>query len=522
MKKHVSLLGMLLIVAMFSTIPAQYTPGYETQTFFLAAALFLIGGFALSKSGYQNSLFEGPQAVVADYFNNYVSSFDLNIRKVLPELYRRYGNQGREFIDMCLALGYERVDGVEVIEHYEEDLIHEKFQVKAQSAGAAGAQVNITLASTALDSDNRFYVRENDVLTFPNRVKGFVKSIDISTPTAPILAVIPLLSADSIPAVTENQWLIITSNMFSEGSTQPSGRAQGIFKYQNGYQIIKESVGGSGSQMATESWIKVYDGKGIQSWFNKAVAIDLDHRMCINMQGALLEGVKVDNPLVVDALNANASLVGAGTEGLFPYMDRVSIPYPYTPGGFTVQDFDAMDKLLNKQYAPAVVAGLLGQNIDMEIQDVLKDYFNFTDINYITKTTNDKLFGMDEDAEKLSAVVNFRYFKKGAGRVYATKRFDAMQDPQTYGAPGYNYVGKGIWFPLGKGKDPKTKKMIPSFGIVYKGLGTYSRKMEMFDIGGAGTGPKQTPVDRRDYYQRTEMGCEVFGGNSFVSMEAAS
>ena len=519
MKKLISLLFAALTVSFFAAGIASNMPGYETQTFLIVATLTVMSGLALAKN-YTGFAFTGPSAVVAEYFNNYVSSFDLNLRKILPELYKRYGNQGREFVDMVLAMGNYRIDDVNVIEHFEEDFIWEKFQVKAQGGGAAGAATNITLASTSLDSDNRYYVRENDILTFNNYVKGFVKSIDTSTPTAPILNVIPLKAADSIPATLEGETIIITSNIFSEGSTQPSGRAQGAYLYQNGYQIVKETVGASGSQMTSASWVQVYDGKQIKGWFNKAVGWDLDHRMAINMQGAMLEGESIDNPLVVDALNANASLEGKGTEGLFPLMRRVSIPNPYSPGTLTVQDFDAIDKLLNKKHAPGYVCAMLAQDLDMEMQDVLKDYLNFTQIDYTTKVATERFFGSGDEGSALSAVVNFRYFQKGAGRTYAMKRFAAMQDPQTYGASGYNYVGKGIFIPMDKGKDPKSKKAIPSLGLVFKGMGGYNRKMEMFDIGGAGNGLKQTPVDRRDWYMRTEMGFEAFGADTFVDMTA--
>src|SRR5574343_317013 len=108
-----------------------------------------------------------PAAVVANYLNNYVSGFDLQQIRYLPELKRRYGDQGVGFIDMLLALGYERTEDVEIVQHFEEDWIQETVaNLTLTSAGAAGASVNMTVAPASLDSNNRMYARVNDTTVF--------------------------------------------------------------------------------------------------------------------------------------------------------------------------------------------------------------------------------------------------------------------------------------------------------------------------------------------------------------------
>jgi len=71
---------------------------------------------------------------------------------------------------------------------------------------------------------------------------------------------------------------------------------------------------------------------------------------------------------------------------------------------------------------------------------------------------------------------------------------------------------------LEKRIDPKSKNSIPAIGVVYKQMGNYSRKAEVFDLGGAGNGTKTTPVDRRDWYMRSEVSTEFFGGNGMIDM----
>lgn len=456
----------------------------------------------------------GPQAIKADYFENIVTTFDLNITKYLPKLYKRYGNQGVDVLDMLMALGFERTDSVTIINHFEENWIHQAFKVKAHAAGAAGAPVNITLSADSLDANNRYYPRISDTVTFPNEVGSYLSAIDVSTPSAPIITLIPFDVTKNIPAVTEGQVIIITGNSFSEGSTQPAGRFSGAWKYTNHTQIVKESVGASGTQMTNESWVKMADNKSIEGWFNKGL-LDKEFRMKTNIQGVFLSQEKNTNPLVVDTLNSNATI--NTTEGLFPYMKRVAIPYPYTPGTLTVQDFNSMVRLMTKQFTARTVCAMLGQDVDLEMEDVLKEYFQFTTVGYTTEVVNNKYFGDTPEGKALAASIAFSALGKG-GFNFAFKAFESMSNPQTYGADGFKYPGKAVFFPLESKKDPKSKNDIPAIGVVWKGMGSYNRKMEMFDMGGAGNGIKTTPVDRRDWYLRSEVSTEFMGGNQFIDM----
>lgn len=458
-----------------------------------------------------------PQAVRADYFDNIVTSFDLNQTKFLPELYRRYGDQGADLLDTLMALGYDRTTDVETIRHFEENWIVQSFKNKnTQAAGAAGAAVNITLGADSVDSSNRFYPRVTDQITFTNGVTGYLLSIDVTTPSAPILSVAPNDVTDSIPALTAGDLLIITGNAFSEGSTQPQGRFSGAWQYNNKMQIIKESLGASGTQMTNDTWTKFMDGKNIQGWFNKGL-LDIDYRMKTNIQGVFLTQKLTTNPLVVDTLNSNGTV--KTTEGFYPAMARLGIPYPYQPGTWSVQDFNTIARLQTKQFASNTNMSMSGIDIDIEMEDVLKEYFQFTNIDYVTKVQNIKFFGDGPGGEAMGATVAFQYFGK-AGTVTALKRFSALSNPQTFGADGYSYTGRASFVPLGrkKNKDPKAKGDLPTLGVVYKGMGDNQRKMEVWDYGAAGGGPKLGTQDRRDWFMRSEMSAEFFGLNQFVDI----
>lgn len=454
-----------------------------------------------------------PQAVQADYFQNIVTTFDLNIKKVLPKLYARYGDQGGSTIDMLMSLGYERTDSVPTIYHFEENWIHQSFKVLAHAAGSAGAAVTLTIHPDSLDASNRFYPRLQDTLTLPNESTATIISISTAVPSAPTITIACDDQTKAVPAFVGGQPLAITGNKFSEGSTQPAGRFSGAWQYTNNTQIVKESIGASGTQMTNESWVKIADGKGIEGWFQKGL-MDIERRQKINVQGTFMTQEIRTNPLVVDNLNSGASITT--TEAFFPYLRRLGIPYGYSPGTLTIQDANTWERLLSRQFANRTVMGLLGQDVDLEIEDMMVAYLANTNISFTAETENNKLFGDSPEGKATAASIGFSYIMKGQ-RKYALKRFEALNDPQTYGAANYPYPGKFTFVPLGMNKDKKNSdKQIPSMGIVWKGMSNYNRRMEMFDLGGAGVGTKTTPVDRRDWYMRCEFSTEFFGGNQMV------
>jgi hypothetical protein len=455
-------------------------------------------------------------AVAATMSNNFVSGFDLNKRQVYEKLIARYGDQGLEFIMMLMGMGWENTCSVKTIEHFEDDWISPSFQVNAGSAGSAGAAVTIVINSASINSDGQSVPVVKDVIEFPgvggvNPVLGM-----ITAKSGANLTVVPLKAASSIPAVTAGQTLIIQTNANAEGSFQMNPKARGAAIYQNSFQIVKADIEATGSEMTTDSWIQqAPDGSKVGPWYNLALNMDLDFRMAKAIQGALLVGQEIDNPL---ALDPDTATMPTGTKGLFPTLNDVGIQHPYVT--FGIADFDTIERSIAKVYGGTTTACLFGIDLDIAVENTLKTYFDFTNIDYIREKNNNMLFGGEKG---MAAAVGFSYLEK-AKRAFAFKRFDTLTDPQSFGADGYSYTSRGVMFPL----KPKNKvelagggsAMIPSIRVRYKAQGDYSRKMEVFNSGSANAakwGVTNTK-DVRSFHQRAEIGLETFGANSFVNL----
>jgi len=456
-----------------------------------------------------------PDAIAAIYASDIVSGFDIYKPEKMNVLFSRYGDQGASFFQLLRSMGFEKPVALDVYGHYEENHIHEIIHSKDIVAQpATGDPIEFTLDTDDLDANNNFYVRKWDILMFPNEVTGSVTDIDVGTPAAPVVTCEPSDALDRFPALTAGEELIIISSAFSEGSGQPQGAVSGTWEYSNFAQIIKETIGYTGTEMVNQDWFDVTSkGQAIPAFYFKG-QLDIDYRMALKIDGALLWGKITTNTNIVDT---DTGRVIKTTEGAIPYTRRLGNEQSYTSGAFDIAEFNEMDNTLDREFAGNYILGLLGISLHQDVEDSLKEYFQNTNIVYAKQAVNTALF---HENEALSASVNFTYLTKSE-RTFLFKRMGVFNNPKLYGADGYNAPKMGLFFPINKKKDPVSGNMVDSIGTRYRALGKYSRRMEVWQVGGAGEGLKVTEFDKRNTYQRCHVGAHFRGGNQFVLLEAS-
>lgn len=458
------------------------------------------------------------QAVTAIHSEQLISTFDIDKPERLNTLFRRYGDQGVGFFLMVNSLGWTKPVAQSTFEHDEEDWIHNVFHsLNTELDPTAGVDITITLEPADLDGGDRFYPRLWDTVMFPNEVTGTIIDIDISTPSAPVLTISPSEVTDNIGAITAGTELIIISNAHSEGSTQPASRVTGVIHYDNDVQIIKETLTATGSEMTNQKWFhKLNQPEGgttsIPQYYVKG-QLDADFRMQLAMDGALLFQKRTTNT-IVDNVNPNVTNAPIKTtEGLIPFIERLGNKINYTPGLFTIEKFDEAVKIFEKNFAAQYICCLYGIDINIEIENKLVDYFKDTNIEFARKALNKDLFYGNEGLE---ATVGFKYLMKGQ-RMFAFKQMRVFNNPRTYAADGYSTPGLGVMIPMGMKKNVKDQKRLPTFGVRYKQLGAYNRKMEVWNVSGAGTTNfKVIADDIHNYYQRAHIGFHGMAPNQMV------
>lgn len=468
-----------------------------------------------------------PQAIAETYTTEVLSGYDFFKPEILEKLFRKYGDQGMSYFQTLRLMGFETPVANDTYSHFEENRTHEVFHVG--SAGITGATAGVAKTVTLEGSDlgaggtgaplNTFYPRLNDVVMFPNETTALITDVNISTPSAPIITMAPLDDTKSIPVMASGDPIIIISSLWSEQSGQPTGAVKGTTKYENDAQIIKETISTSGTNLVTQTWFTKYGdtGKSIVGYWTVGL-LDIDFRMNLKIDGALLFGERVTT--LTDAVTGHAY---KGTQGLFPYIRANGDVEEIAEGAFSVTDFDTIDRYLDQQGVSKQTLVMPGINRHQELENTLKAYFQDTNINYTRDVVNSEIFN---GSKSKAASVNFKLMGKSE-RTFMFKRFNNMNNPKTYGVTNAEGVGAyempnyAVFLPVGTTKDAKSRKLVNNIGCRYRTLGGYSRRMEVFNLGGAGTGLKVSQIDELNTYMRSHMGAHHASGNQMVLVSPA-
>jgi len=195
----------------------------------------------------------------------------------------------------------------------------------------------------------------------------------------------------------------------------------------------------------------------------------------------------------------------------------------YTPGAYSISDFDYMTRIMEKYDAPLNFAFFSGINLYQDIENTLQNLFTQNPIvfaNGKNLTWAQALYGQNSEEGKQMAVdVGFTCIKK-TNRLYSLVKLGELSNPNTFNAPGFTKAGEGFVCPLDQ-SEVKTPdggtKLIPRIGMRYLQTpdGTYSRRMETWVTGGAGNISKTNTVDTQKVSFRSHYGTQFFGNKHF-------
>lgn len=448
-----------------------------------------------------------PSAISAIYTSDIISLLDVHKPEVRKELVARRGDMKSSYFLNLQNMGLEESVANDTFSHFEDDWYHVQVHVRANVAQPAiGDPISFVLDTTDLDTSNRFYIQERDILLFANDVVGLVTDIDVTAPAAPIVTVEPLDATDRFPALTAGEDLSIISDAFAERSNQPDSSLSGVTEYENDCQIIKTTVGASGTELSNQTWLQL---KGIDNapYYSKAM-LELDYRHTLKIDGAMLMNKRTTN---TDALDSYTGTAVKTTEGLFPYVDRVGITYNYAPATFDTDDFDTMVRQLDAENTGPVSMAWLGIQLHQTVENAMVSYFATASTSnpYIRSS----MFGGNEAQE---ATVNYTSFTK-SDRTWMFKRFGNLSNPKTYGGDAYTFPQQGIVLSLDSTQDKKNpNKKLSCVGMRYKAFGDYNRRTRLWRDGAAIV--KIGDIDEDKTYQLSHVGAEHSMGNKMIRM----
>jgi len=447
-------------------------------------------------------------SIAAIFASEIVSGFDLHKPEKLQSLFRPYGDQGKSHFMMLKELMFEKEVAQETFSHFELKRYHGTFKVETEVAAPGdGNDLVLVLATESMDDENRFYPRRFDTVMLKNEVTGVIWDIDTTTPASPSITIKLNDQTDNFGLVATGDEIIIISGAFSEGSGQPEGVVTGTVERNNDMQIIKETIGVTGTEMTNQTWLKLA-GKEFNSYYWEGQA-QLDYRTMLKMDGALTFQKRTVNSTMIDPDTKRKILT---TEGAYQYARRRANPLPKASGAFDVPDFDVIDLTLEANHVGNYICVQSGPTRYQNIENSLKTYHNDTNISYAIDTAQADLYG---GRPAKDSVINFKYFTK-SGRTYMLKRNSNFANPTTFGATNFQMTDWSLFHSLNKFVDPENGKYLEEMGMRYKKLGAYDRRAEVWSVGGAGMGLKVNQFDDRNTFQRTHIGSQNANGEKWA------
>jgi hypothetical protein len=471
------------------------------------------------------------ETIVAPQTQTLLSTFDVVYPDKFKQKMARYKGQGWEHLFMMKTMGFSLPAANRTYSWYEDDHIIDYISTKTdEAATGAGNAMTITLSTDDVTADGEFFVRTRDHLLFEGSsgdVVGIIRSIDVTTPSAPIITVYPAISTQEIPALTAGDPIMVLGNTMSEGSEQPDGRISRVTEYSNKLAIIGDTKVATGSSLNDKTWFEIAKSPTThrlpngETWgyYRKSIE-DLDHQMYTWLSGLLLFGVQVSNTSAVDPVT---SKILTGTQGLFPYAYQEGTTYGYVPGTLNIYDFDSWDLTLEQEYSYGNEVMLyFATELDHEVENLLKEANQYTGAEFMRqgaqRLADQYFFAAGDMREKIAMAIGFNYVVK-ADRTFHLKRMRTLSNPQTFGLSGYTKTKLGIILPMGTEKDPKTGQDLPTMGYRYSKLGGYNREYEIWVDGAAGGQQYVQYTGKSDniyHYVRSEIGGQFIAGNRFI------
>ncbi len=469
--------------------------------------------------------FNTTPATTANYTNNtYVDSlaltYDQSIRKpnIDPTLVNPFGNQMISgFCEMTMAMN--GIKNNEYI-HVESDYIKEVVKLAGNElAGSAGGEVTHTIATAykwdaannggayvqTLPANTTSYpVRVNDVLMFPNRVKGLVTFVDGAD-----YKVIPLNPTDAIPAVATTDTIIIAYNLMGEASSQRTSSSKTVFEYKNTIQTLRNDHKVTDRETATETWFENLGKDGNSSgWYNEAV-YDAYKVLMVELEQSMLIGDQVTNTTLADTSGFGTVL---GSQGLIPWMEAYGNVETYNVGSFALDDFDSLAAKLVKYEGSRKNTMWVGHTLSVEIDNLMRATTGLTagGISYN---------GTPSDSR--SVAFGFGEITYG-GFAFDKKHLSIFDKPWGLGAEGQKFTNMGLVIPSDNVIVPQFgggTSSVPSLRLNYLETKGSNMGFRQWETGGLAQIPT-SDVAELNVHMTCDRGFEGFAANRYGIFKA--
>lgn len=453
-------------------------------------------------------------AIGGAYTPTFIGAMDIEDVDIRSELIKPFGDEGAMYLNL-MNQGAESMVSHVTWSHFEKDLAHTNFKVKANNAGgSANAETSIELHADSIDANGKYYPRFGDVVMFKGGVKTRVTEVGV---TAGTIKVKPLKTTDTVPATLNGETVAIIGSAFGDGAGAPSGAKSTYSKYSHQTQIFKEAVSATGGAMTTSTYLPIYNKNSEYLGTYSQGIMDGELRLLKKMETTILVGEKNTSATantethIIDADHAGKVLTTTSLHEATTTRGGSSTYGSWTD--YIVGIDDVATNMFNEYVKPGTVIWAdMGMSARSKFTNDLYDIFSNQDAQYLNQVSS--AFGITQEA-----AINFDKFSKSHYTFAFNTNFQ-LSDPQGLGSTGYTWKENVYFIPLRKMKSEigSDDRKIPNFGIRYKGMSTLNRRMIVADLSGVGaTLPSQKPTHEYDVTRHiwmADIGAEFMAANA--------
>ena len=436
-----------------------------------------------------------------------LSSIDALPPDVSTKLFKRFGGQGLDILNLLIAQGAKRVvNNSNGSFHFEEDRYNQSVTVSV-GATVTTSGTSVTVSSTETDGAKPFLV-ENDLLIDPITMNRFIAGTVVPGAAGSTTYTVTLKSLMGASAVIANGTVLgIYSSSFAEDTAQPNAKATYWTRYYAPMQRHKTSAKITGDALTDKVYpVMMDDGKTLKG-FHSHLFAQHEYRHLLGLVGAMVLGKGTSSVSGTSASNQTYA------NGMVDTFVNRAVTEQYTQGSFDIAKLYELIAGMKANWTGNDLVGLfckeLYQAFEQDISTGNSSFLANTNIASTRQESAKVIFGDNQDFETMMSTFAFSTLTLN-GKNLNVKSFDLSYDPTLFGigSTTNDFVNMGFVMPAEKQADA-SGLLRNTVELIYKSMDGEDRFMKVWDDGAAS--PRRLgPNDNYVIYMLTHFGFDWF------------
>jgi hypothetical protein len=439
-----------------------------------------------------------------------LSSIDALPPDVSTKLFKRFGGQGLDILNLLIAQGAKRVvNNSNGAFHFEEDRYNQSVTITT-GATITSAGVSVTVSGADFNEQYPFVV-EGDLLINMATLDRFIVGTVTADSTAPFdtytMILRPISGTSTV--IANGTVLAIYSSSFGEDTAQPNAKATYWSRFYAPMQRHKTSAKITGDALTDKVFpVMMDDGKTLKG-FHSHLFAQHEYRHLLGLVGAMILG-KSYNPTAIPSPDMGSFDNSSYAQGMVDTFDQRAVAGGWNTAGFDIETLYTLIGDMKANWTGNDLIGLFSKNLYESFEQNISTTGSFLANTNIASTRQESakvIFGDNQDFDTMMSTFAFSTLTLN-GKNLNVKSFDLSYDPTLFGTTGSAFQDMGFVMPAEKQADA-SGLLRNTVELIYKSMDGEDRFMKVWDDGAAS--PRRLgPNDNYVIYMLTHFGFDWF------------